>query len=104
MSEIYDQCVAVWGDDASPKELLRCVTVMMAEEGQNHEQGKRALQFQGYQDALEFTMSFLLVLAAALVFLMQAGFAMLAAGSVRTKNVGTCNQGLTGRSKSSVSR
>jgi hypothetical protein len=59
--------------DALP---LECISNEF-EESQSHMAG----------DANEW----LLLFAAALIFFMQAGFAMLCAGCVRVKNVGTCN-------------
>jgi hypothetical protein len=74
MADIYDQCVESVGEDSSAKDLLRCVTSVM--------------QDSSGEDPLDFSRAYLLIHSAALVFLMQAGFAMLAAGSVRLKNVG----------------
>lgn len=78
MTDIYDQCVASIGEDeASSNKLLQCVVSGMQEQ----------------RDAttgnfFEYVRSYLVIHSAVLVFFMQAGFAMLAAGSVRPKNVG----------------
>jgi len=68
----YDQCVDTVGDDASAKEVLRCVVETM----------------EAGEDPMEFSHQFLIVYSSALIFFMQSGFAMLCAGSVRLKNVG----------------
>jgi hypothetical protein len=81
MADIYEQCVELVGEDSSAKDLLKCVVTVM-EDSRSSSNG---------EDAFEFSRAFLLIHSAALVFLMQAGFAMLAAGSVRLKNVGKCS-------------
>jgi hypothetical protein len=68
-SDIYSDCAAAWADQA---EILQCVT------------GKLLIQDAADQD---FSRTIYLVFSAALVFYMQAGFAMLCAGAVRKKNV-----------------
>ena len=75
MSESLSQCAADLGEDASTSELLQCVAASLYEVTEDVEASARLIN------------SFLLILSAALVFLMQAGFAMLCAGAVRTKNV-----------------
>ena len=76
MAEVYDQCEAALGEDSSAKDLLRCVMKVIANETSRGEA------------AFNLATAGLLLHSATLVFLMQAGFAMLAAGSVRIKNVG----------------
>lgn len=70
-NELLDACMAYLGDNATTYDLLGCVSAQLS-----NEVGSR-----------EFSRSVLLVYAAALVFFMQAGFAMLCAGAVRKKNV-----------------
>ena len=70
MSEsIFDQCSS---SEQGDEFILQCVADRLQEK---HD--------QRYADLLSFE----LVIAGALVFFMQAGFAMLCAGSVRKKNV-----------------
>ena len=73
--DVYDICAEELGDDATPnsREFIKCLASELANV-QNH-------------DSREFSRSVLLVYAAALVFFMQAGFAMVCAGAVRKKNV-----------------
>lgn len=68
-SDIYNDCAAVSTDQT---EILQCVTA------------KLLVQDAADQD---FSRTIYLVFSAALVFYMQAGFAMLCAGAVRKKNV-----------------
>ena len=68
-SQIYDACASV---SQSDEEILKCITTQ--------------LLIQDNSDR-EFSRTIFLVLSAALVFYMQAGFAMLCAGAVRKKNV-----------------
>jgi hypothetical protein len=76
MSEnAFDECEATLGEDSSAKEMLRCVVSILNTAQSNN-------------DAVAFSRLHFLLHSAILVFLMQAGFAMLAAGSVRMKNVG----------------
>lgn len=70
--EIFANCEQLLGANATSTELLKCITVNF-------------VQQEG--GAKEFARSVLLVISAALVFFMQAGFAMLCAGAVRRKNV-----------------
>lgn len=67
--DIYSACAAVSADQA---EILQCVTA------------KLLIQDKADQD---FSTTIYTVFSAALVFYMQAGFAMLCAGAVRKKNV-----------------
>lgn len=71
---VVDTCMAELGEGAASLDLLRCVAAAHKED--------LALSFQ------EFSRNMLLVYSTALVFYMQAGFAMLCAGAVREKNVG----------------
>ena len=68
-SQIYSACASV---SQSDEETLKCITAQ--------------LLIQDTSDR-EFSRTIFLVLSAALVFYMQAGFAMLCAGAVRKKNV-----------------
>mmetsp|Transcript_937 Transcript_937/g.1484 ORF Transcript_937/g.1484 Transcript_937/m.1484 type:complete len:540 (+) Transcript_937:302-1921(+) len=71
--EVYDQCLIEVGEDFSNQDLIKCISGRWA----SYEK----------EDPLEFSRSVLLVYSASLIFFMQAGFAMLCAGSVRSKNV-----------------
>jgi Amt family ammonium transporter len=76
--DVFGTCLAQVGEDATTKELLECVSFSLS---------------RAVPDGLDepsskgFTRSIVVVFAAALVFFMQAGFAMLCAGAVRAKNV-----------------
>ena len=72
---LFAQCVADIGEDVSTTELLQCIGASLNEVS------------EGVEASASLANSFLLVLSAALVFFMQAGFAMLCAGAVRKKNV-----------------
>jgi Amt family ammonium transporter len=65
----YGTCSVQLGENSSAKELLECVSDYL----QNQE--------------APFSSTLVLTFAGAIVFLMQAGFAMVCAGAVRTKNV-----------------
>jgi len=69
-SSLYEQC-AVASNGTTPL-LMECLASTMETNA---------------QQASQFSQQWLLVLCAALVFFMQAGFAMLCAGCVRKKNV-----------------
>jgi ammonia channel protein AmtB len=68
MSNVLAECASGLGADATAAEALQCVG-------------------ESLDDIYDLSTSFLQILSAALVFLMQAGFAMLCAGAVRKKNV-----------------
>lgn len=68
--ELFEECLAN-GDSNSTEQMLRCVSY----------------QFASQAGSTTFSRNVLLVYSAALVFFMQAGFAMLCAGAVRKKNV-----------------
>jgi hypothetical protein len=74
-ADAFEECEATLGEDSSAKEMLRCVVSILN-------------TAQSNDDVISFSRLHFLLHAAILVFLMQAGFAMLAAGSVRIKNVG----------------
>jgi Amt family ammonium transporter len=67
---VFDACLAVHGQD-NAEELLRCVSAHLEE---------------AYGQTNKNINANLLIISGALVFFMQAGFAMLCAGSVRKKN------------------
>ena len=68
---VFQQCQAATGD-GNTTSLLQCISD----------------QFQEDRKAMSSDLNdFLLVLAGAMIFFMQSGFAMLCAGSVRLKNV-----------------
>lgn len=69
--DAYAQCVETLGEDADIHEMLACMSKIMSS------------QYTPRED----TKTIALVFAASLVFFMQAGFAMVCAGAVRTKNV-----------------
>jgi hypothetical protein len=69
-NEIYTACMQSSGGESD--EVLRCVTEKLLEQDEADR---------------EFSRTIYLIYSAALVFFMQAGFAMLCAGSVRRKNV-----------------
>ncbi len=73
MAEIYEQCVLDVGASASVEELVRCAMT------------RRSLSTG--EDTYQYASTVLLVIAAALVVFMQAGFAMVCAGCVQRKNV-----------------
>jgi Amt family ammonium transporter len=70
-NDLYDFCVHKVGDATNTTEILKCFS-----DNLSNDVGAR-----------EFSRSIMLVYAAALVFFMQAGFAMVCAGAVRQKNV-----------------
>jgi hypothetical protein len=67
--EIFSICSSSAGDSEA---LLKCVTTQLLEQDKADQQ---------------FSRTIFLIFSASLVFFMQAGFAMLCAGAVRTKNV-----------------
>mmetsp|Transcript_11130 Transcript_11130/g.26748 ORF Transcript_11130/g.26748 Transcript_11130/m.26748 type:complete len:531 (-) Transcript_11130:55-1647(-) len=69
--ELYAECQG--SGDGDQYAQLKCVTKRLLEQDQEDE---------------DYTSRIFLVYSAALVFFMQAGFAMICAGSVRKKNVG----------------
>jgi Amt family ammonium transporter len=69
--DAYVTCVETLGEDAEINDMLACMSKIVSSNYVPHEEIR----------------SIALVFAASLVFLMQAGFAMVCAGSVRTKNV-----------------
>ena len=71
-SSVYESCLAELSDSAEPDTLIQCV----------------AQQFEQRDEARSTDLKdFLFVLAGAMIFFMQTGFAMLCAGCVRIKNV-----------------
>ncbi len=69
-SSITSKCL---GSDGDSDSQLKCIITELLEQDVNDE---------------DYTSRIFLVYSAALVFFMQAGFAMICAGSVRKKNVG----------------
>lgn len=70
MSTQYERCLnELGGENATDREILGCVATRLENENNLYAQ------------------SIMLVFASALVFFMQAGFAMVCAGAVRKKNV-----------------
>jgi len=67
----YDYCKEQLGNDATTDDLLKCITEQLARDS----------------GSLQYSRTVLVVFSAALVFFMQAGFAMVCAGAVRKKNV-----------------
>ena len=71
-SSIYNTCLEQAGGDNKDNQVLECI----------------ATEFQADAEILTITSNvFFLIYSASLVFLMQAGFAMICSGSVRKKNV-----------------
>lgn len=68
----YQHCKEELGENASTDDLLQCVSEILTVNA---------------EVPLQYSRTVLLVYAAALVFFMQAGFAMVCAGAVRKKNV-----------------
>jgi Amt family ammonium transporter len=75
MSDTLVQCTSDLGVDATASDAFQCVAASIEE------------LYGSTQALADLTSSFLLILSAALVFMMQAGFAMLCAGAVRKKNI-----------------
>jgi Amt family ammonium transporter len=71
-TDIYQECQTSVQAGEEYQDILECVTKRLIEQDSSNR---------------EFTRTLFLIYAAALVFFMQAGFAMVCAGSVRTKNV-----------------
>ena len=71
--DVYQLCVSSLTADQAPatEDVLQCVSQTLS----------------GDRGAREFSRIVLLIYSAALVFIMQAGFAMVCAGAVRKKNV-----------------
>eukprot|EP00538_Stauroneis_constricta_P002897 CAMPEP_0119560260 /NCGR_PEP_ID=MMETSP1352-20130426/14432_1 /TAXON_ID=265584 /ORGANISM="Stauroneis constricta, Strain CCMP1120" /LENGTH=276 /DNA_ID=CAMNT_0007608203 /DNA_START=60 /DNA_END=886 /DNA_ORIENTATION=+ len=75
--DVYGECAA---DTAGSSELLlQCVANRLSQEYQS--------QSASIEANLQYSRELYLVISAALVFFMQAGFAMVCAGSVRRKNL-----------------
>jgi ammonium transporter, Amt family len=76
MSDFLAKCILKEGESAPERALLKCVMQEMQTE---------QLNISSKQN--EATRQIILLLGASIVFFMQAGFAMVCAGSVRRKNV-----------------
>jgi Amt family ammonium transporter len=70
-ADLFDQCASNLNEQSSVQDLAACISSSWHQKSSSPEQSS----------------TILLVYAASLVFLMQAGFAMVCAGAVRTKNV-----------------
>jgi Ammonium Transporter Family len=70
-TDAYSYCMTTLGDSASDRELFACVA-----SGITVDSGSR-----------NYARTVFVVYSGAMVFFMQAGFAMLCAGCVRKKNV-----------------
>jgi Ammonium Transporter Family len=84
MSSVYQSCATEYGDEIH--DVLQCVSNWIEESTKN-----QAIQDSGFV-AADFVIvtevnDWLLVLTGALVFFMQAGFAMVCAGAIRRKNI-----------------
>jgi Amt family ammonium transporter len=75
-AELFDQCASNLKEQSSVQDLAACISTSLQKNAS-----------ESSTDATTTPQSILLVYAASLVFLMQAGFAMVCAGAVRTKNV-----------------
>jgi len=70
-TDLFTYCTELLGEGATSQQILQCYSEQLSND----------------VGAREFSRQVLLVYAAALVFFMQAGFAMVCAGAVRKKNV-----------------
>jgi hypothetical protein len=85
MSSIYQTCAATHGDEMQL--VLQCISNMLETETKDN-----AIQNSSEFVAADFVhvddlTNWLLILTGALVFFMQAGFAMVCAGAIRKKNL-----------------
>jgi hypothetical protein len=81
---VYQSCAAAHGSEVHL--LIQCVSNWIETEAKNqavNSPGFVAAEFVNVKDVTDW----LLVLTGALVFFMQAGFAMVCAGAIRKKNV-----------------
>mmetsp|Transcript_4116 Transcript_4116/g.6025 ORF Transcript_4116/g.6025 Transcript_4116/m.6025 type:complete len:537 (-) Transcript_4116:80-1690(-) len=72
LSNLFDECIELYGGEENNDASLRCISE------------KLQVEIEGSRWD---TNKWFLIYSAALIFFMQAGFAMLCAGSVRMKNV-----------------
>jgi hypothetical protein len=79
---VYDTCTDAHGDDVL--QVVKCVAEWV--EMARNSTGESSAVNQQYVSVAEMT-DWLLVLTGALVFFMQAGFAMVCAGAIRKKNI-----------------
>ena len=95
--DLYSVCSAQLGDNATADEKLQCFANLLpsaaaatteVDNSNSYSSSSSSSSSSEQTLAFWFARDFLLLYAAALVFLMQAGFAMLCAGCVRKKNVG----------------
>jgi ammonium transporter, Amt family len=70
-ASIYDACLAELSESTTDRQLIQCLSARLQNDVGSHDYARHVL----------------LLYAAALVFFMQAGFAMVCAGAVRKKNV-----------------
>jgi hypothetical protein len=84
---IYDTCAASNGDDAL--KVVQCIANWIETEKYTSISGGNVTSESAYSTNVETHdfIQWLLVLTGALVFFMQAGFAMVCAGAIRKKNV-----------------
>jgi hypothetical protein len=80
---VYEACTDAHGDDALL--IVQCVAEWVEMARNSTGDGNNAISKQ-YVSIAELT-EWLLVLTGALVFFMQAGFAMVCAGAIRKKNI-----------------
>lgn len=75
----YEYCSAIFDKETNLDGLLECIS--------DFKNDARSLETDPYLDLASGVDSFFLIFAGALVYFMQTGFAMLCAGSIRSKNV-----------------
>lgn len=85
MTSVYQTCALEHGDDMPL--LVQCVSNWVETTTKNHALNTDSgFVYSDFANATDVT-DWLLILTGALVFFMQAGFAMVCAGAIRKKNV-----------------
>ena len=85
MASVYQTCALEHGDDMPL--LVQCVSNWVETTTKNHALNTDSgFVYSDFANAADVT-DWLLILTGALVFFMQAGFAMVCAGAIRKKNV-----------------
>jgi Amt family ammonium transporter len=79
LTDPYDVCISDLGAEASQENMMRCISASLLQQITTD-----SVRNAGVEEGVN---TLFLMVGAALVFFMQAGFAMLCAGSVRLKNV-----------------
>ena len=81
---VYQTCAATHGEDIQL--LMQCISNWFEQKDENRAIGDYGFVASEYVSMSDLT-SWLLVLTGALIFFMQAGFAMVCAGAIRKKNL-----------------